>query len=200
MDKTSRPLLIIFYRNPIPGKVKTRLAATVGDQKALEIYRALSQHTRTITEKLPAARIVYYTEAIEQNDLWPDGVFTKALQQGAGLGQRMENAFKEGFESGYTSICIIGTDCWELTTETILQAFEALNSADAVIGPARDGGYYLLGMNKLLPDAFRNKRWSTDTVLQDTIRDFDSLQLGYVKLPERTDVDTEDDLPKELKT
>lgn len=197
MDKTSRRLLIIFYRNPIPGKVKTRLAATVGDQKALEIYRALSQHTRTITEKLPAARIVYYTEAIEQNDLWPNGVFKKALQKGAGLGQRMENAFKEGFESGYTSICIIGTDCWELTTETILQAFEALNSADAVIGPARDGGYFLLGMNKLYPELFKDKQWSSGSVFSDTIYDFTSLGLKYVTLEELRDVDTEDDLPEE---
>lgn len=200
MDKTSSLLLIIFYRNPIAGKVKTRLAATMGDQMALKIYRALSQHTRTITEYLPLTKIVYYTDAIEQGDMWPDNVFKKSLQQGEDLGERMENAFNEGFESGFTSICIIGTDCYELTREIILQAFTALKSSDAVVGPARDGGYYLLGMNKPLKDVFRNKRWSTDAVFQDTIRDFKSLQLRYVKLPKLTDVDTDGDLPQELKT
>lgn len=200
MDKTPGPLLIIFFRNPIPGKVKTRLAATVGNQRALEIYHALSQHTSTITQYLPVARMVYYTDAIEQGDVWPDNLFKKSLQQGKDLGERMENAFNRGFDSGYAPICIIGTDCWELTGQTILEAFHALQTFDAVVGPARDGGYYLLGMNAPAKEVFRNKRWSTDTVLQETLLDFESLRLKYVKLPELSDVDTESDLPEELKT
>ena len=111
----------------------------------------------------------------------------------------MKNAFVAGFETGYTSICIIGTDCYELTAEIITEAFEELESADAVIGPATDGGYYLLGMNKPHVDVFNNKKWSTETVLKETLDDFEALELIYVKLDALNDVDTEDDLPEGLK-
>ena len=194
MDQQIKSLLIIFYRNPKIGKVKTRLAATLGNQKALEIYRKLSLHTKTITEDLNLDKIVFYSDSIDLMDIWPNATFLKALQEGEDLGEKMENAFVGGFETGYTSICIIGTDCFELTEEIITQAFEVLKSADAVIGPAGDGGYYLLGM-KAPADVFENKNWSTETVLQETIHDFESLGLHYIKLQELNDVDTEDDLP-----
>lgn len=199
MDKTTKPLLIIFYRNPKTGRVKTRLAATVGDAKAREIFVKLSIHTKTTTESLPFDKIVFYTESIDLMDIWPNATYLKALQEGTGLGERMRNAFAAGFETGYDSICVIGTDCYELSEQLILEAFDALKSADAVIGPARDGGYYLLGMNGHHPEIFENKQWSTETVLQDTLRDFESLGLKYVKLKELSDVDTEDDLPDALR-
>lgn len=196
MDKSSTPLLIIFYRNPIAGKVKTRLAATVGDQKALEIYRKLALHTKEVTENLPFDKIVFYSESIDLKDMWPNASYSKSLQRGDDLGERMEKAFAAGFETGYASICIIGTDCYELTAECIRQAFTALESADAVIGPAHDGGYYLLGLKKPNPQIFQNKHWSTDRVYNDTVRDLESLGLRYVTLPKLKDVDTEDDLPE----
>lgn len=199
MDQQRKDLLIIFYRNPKIGKVKTRLAATVGNQKALEIYMKLSLHTKRITENLNLEKIVFYTDAIDLMDIWPNATFLKALQDGKDLGEKMKNAFVAGFETGYTSICIIGTDCYELTAKIITQAFEALKSADAVIGPASDGGYYLLGMTNPYTAVFNNKNWSTETVLQETIHDFESLDLNYIKLQELKDVDTEDDLPEELK-
>ncbi|HET9487219.1 MAG TPA: TIGR04282 family arsenosugar biosynthesis glycosyltransferase [Chryseosolibacter sp.] len=199
MDEEAKSLLIIFYRNPEIGKVKTRLAATVGDRKALEIFQRLSLHIKTITENLKMDKIVFYSEAIDLMDKWPNATYLKALQQGEDLGERMKNAFEAGFETGYSSICIIGTDCYELTSEVILRAFEALKSSDAVIGPAKDGGYYLLGTNKPQPELFQNKEWSTETVFKETIRDFESLQLTYAQLQTLNDVDTEDDLPPELK-
>ena len=198
MEQQTKSLLIIFYRNPKIGKVKTRLAATLGNQKALEIYRKLSWHTKTITEDLNLDKIVFYSDVIDLMDIWPNATFLKAFQEGEDLGEKMKNAFVAGFETGYTSICIIGTDCFELTGEIITQAFEVLKSADAVIGPAGDGGYYLLGMNGP-SDVFQNKNWSTETVLQETIHDFESLGLHYFLLQELKDVDTEDDLPEELK-
>ncbi len=198
MDQQRKDLLIIFYRNPKIGKVKTRLAATVGNQKALEIYMKLSLHTKTITEDLNLEKIVFYTDVIDLMDIWPNATFLKALQDGKELGEKMKNAFVAGFETGYTSICIIGTDCYELTAEIITQAFEALKSADAVIGPARDGGYYLLGMTNPHTGVFNNKNWSTETVLQETIQNFESLNLNYIKLQELTDVDTAEDLPDEF--
>ncbi len=198
MDQQRKDLLIIFYRNPKIGKVKTRLAATVGNQKALEIYMKLSLHTKTITEDLNLEKIVFYTDVIDLMDIWPNATFLKALQDGKDLGEKMKNAFVAGFETGYSSICIIGTDCYELTAEIITQAFEALKSADAVIGPARDGGYYLLGMTNPHTGVFNNKNWSTETVLQETIHDFESLGLHYFLLQELKDVDTENDLPDGL--
>lgn len=199
METTTKQLLIIFYRNPLTGKVKTRLAATVGDKKALDVFRQLSLHIKNITENLPLDKIVFYSDFIDLIDIWPNARYLKALQQGDGLGERMKAAFAASFETGYTSVCIIGTDCYELTSEIIGRGFEALTTADVVIGPARDGGYYLLGMNRLYPSFFENKRWSTDSVFRDTISDFDLLGLKYAILPVLTDVDKEDDLPNELK-
>jgi uncharacterized protein len=200
MDESKRSLLIIFYRNPKVGKVKTRLAATVGKEKALEIFRKLSLHTKTITENLAVDKIVFYSDAIDLIDMWPNATFLKALQQGEDLGRRMKHAFVAGFETGYKSICAVGTDCFELTEGIIKQAFEALESFDAVIGPARDGGYYLIGMNKPHVSIFKNKEWSTESVLGDTLNDFESLGLTYLKLQELRDVDTENDLPDTLKS
>jgi uncharacterized protein len=199
MDEPNRSLLIIFYKNPKAGKVKTRLAATVGDAKALDIFEKLALHTKSITGNLGIDKIVFYSDAIDLMDIWPNATYLKAMQQGNDLGERMKNAFTAGFETGYTSICIIGTDCYELTEQMIRQAFESLQSADAVIGPARDGGYYLLGMNEPHSSIFENKRWSTDSVLQDTLSDFKSLGLNYVRMQELRDVDTEDDLPEQMR-
>lgn len=197
MDK-QKALLIIFFRNPKIGKVKTRLAATMGNQRALDIYRKLSLHTKMITEGLKVDKIVFYSDAIDLMDMWPNATFLKAMQEGEYLGEKMKNAFLAGFETGYTSICIIGTDCYELTGEIITEAFEELESVDAVIGPAGDGGYYLLGMKKPHPEVFNNKKWSTETVFEETIHDFEALGLLYVRLEELNDIDTEDDLPDEF--
>jgi len=199
MDETTKTLLIIFYRNPIQGKVKTRLASTLGKKRALEVFLKLSSHTKMITEGLAYDKIVFYSEAIDLMDLWPNATFLKALQRGEDLGEKMKNAFISAFESGYASVCIIGTDCYQLSGEVIDQAFESLRSFDAVIGPAHDGGYYLLGMNKPFKDVFQHKNWSTETVFGETIRDFETLGLKYQKLQVLRDVDTEDDLPDALK-
>jgi rSAM/selenodomain-associated transferase 1 len=199
MDEPTRSLLIIFYRNPKMGRVKTRLAATVGQEKALQIFNKLSLHTKDITRTLEFDKIVFYSDAIDLIDIWPNAVYLKALQRGGDLGARMKHAFVAGFETGYSSICIIGTDCYELTQDIIRQAFEGLKSFDAVIGPARDGGYYLIGMNEPHVDVFKNKQWSTESVLQDTLNDFESLGLKYLKLQVLSDVDGEDDLPDEWK-
>jgi rSAM/selenodomain-associated transferase 1 len=199
MDAPGKSLLIIFYRNPRLGKVKTRLAASVGNHRALDIYRKLSGHTKSITENLPVDKIVFYSESIDLMDIWPNATFLKAFQEGNDLGEKMKNAFVAGFETGYTSICIIGTDCFELTPEIIKEAFEVLQSTDVVLGPASDGGYYLLGMKRPYVEFFQNKLWSSASVLEDTINDLESMNLSHATLQQLADVDTEDDLPDELK-
>lgn len=187
-------LLIILCKNPELGKVKTRIAATLGDEKALAIYYKLINYTQQITEPLPTDKIVYYSNHIDREDSWDNNLFRKALQKGNDLGERMKHAFSESFGQGFSSVCIIGTDCIEITEKIILDAFSVLAEKDAVMGPAKDGGYYLLGMNTLCPDFFYNKKWSTDSVSSDTIQDFESLKLSYSLLPTLSDIDEEKDV------
>lgn len=191
---TSNNLLLIFYRNPELGKVKTRLAATIGNEKALSIYLKLAEHTQNITEGLKADKLVFYSHTIEKQDQWPDEIYQKAVQSGNDLGERMLNAFKYGVESGYKHICIIGTDCLELNQDIIQNAFNALAQHDVVLGPAKDGGYYLLGMKKVYSDFFNNKQWSTQTVAHDTLLDVLQLKASVRLLPLLSDVDVEEDL------
>jgi rSAM/selenodomain-associated transferase 1 len=190
-----KSLLIIFYRNPELGKVKTRLAKTLGDEKALAIYLKLSSHTRAITENLAIDKVIYYSNFVDTEDAWPNTTFQKKLQNGNDLGEKMNNAFVEGFKNGYKRICVIGTDCFELTGDIIKQAFDHLHTNDAVIGPAKDGGYYLLSIKNLIPELFTNKTWSSDTVATDTIQNFKDLRVSFAQLQVLTDVDEEKDLP-----
>jgi uncharacterized protein len=191
----AKELLIIFIKNPELGKVKTRLAATLGPEKALIIYNQLLSHTRKITEKLPLPQALYYSDFIPAKDSWDSQVFRKQVQSGSNLGERMLRAFQEGFNEGYNRICIIGSDCFELTSEIILNAFKKLEEHDVVIGPAEDGGYYLLGMQELQPYLFANKSWSTEAVLQQTLDEIKLKGLSVALLPTLTDVDEEKDLP-----
>ncbi|WP_299260430.1 TIGR04282 family arsenosugar biosynthesis glycosyltransferase [uncultured Aquimarina sp.] len=185
-------LLMIFTRNPELGKCKTRLAATIGDHAALEVYELLLAHTVSITKNLTVAKEVYYSTRIGENDIWNSTVYDKKQQEGEDLGDRMYNAFKSGFKAGYTNIIIIGSDMYDLSQSDIQNAFNALKTNDYVIGPAEDGGYYLLGMKTLNSKVFQNKSWGTNTVLQNTLND---LQQTTIKLlEERNDIDYYEDI------
>lgn len=190
----NKKLLLILIKNPLLGKAKTRLAATVGPERALEIYQALLNRTHQITSDLPMHKALYYSDFVGVNDIWDLNHFEKKIQTGNDLGDRMYNAFKDGFERGYGPVCIIGSDCYELTQEIINQAFAILKSQDVVLGPSTDGGYYLLGMNILQPAFFKNKDWSTPAVLNQTLSDAQHLGLTVGLLPTLTDVDEEKDL------
>lgn len=183
--------MLIFTRNPELGKVKTRLAASIGDKAALAVYKELLLHTKTITETVKAVKAVYYSEAIEQNDIWVESVFGKNLQQGDDLGERMKNAFEEGFRQGFEQLVIIGSDVYDISTSDLEKAFEHLETSDYVIGPAEDGGYYLLGMKKLNHEIFRDKDWGTSTVYEQTLKD---LEGPVAVLPRRNDIDRYEDI------
>lgn len=188
----TKNLLLIFTRNPELGKAKTRLAKTVGNQTALEIYKFLLERTRDISSKVNADKAVYYSVKIRENDIWNPDIFNKHQQLGEDLGIRMLNAFKNGFNSGYKKVLIIGSDLYDLSAKNIEKAFKELDSNDVVIGPAIDGGYYLLGMNSLQENVFKNKNWGTETVRKDTLQDlFDK----KVKLLEfKNDIDIYEDI------
>ena len=140
--------LIIFTRNPQLGKVKTRLAESIGEEKALEIYRALLEHTQSITLNLDCDKFVFYDQNIENNDIWLESVYDKKLQFGVDLGAKMQNAFNQLFELGYKNCIIIGSDIFDFKDFHIQDAFYKLQFSDVVIGPAEDGGYYLLGIKR----------------------------------------------------
>ena len=184
--------LIIFVRNPLLGKVKTRIAATIGDENALVIYKHLLQHTKNITESLPVTKFVFYADEVTTNDLWNG--YEKWLQSGTDLGERMSNAFESLFKNGFTKIVIIGSDCLELDEKMILDAFLKLNEYEIVIGPATDGGYYLLGMKSPFKNLFENITWSSNSVFNETIKQIEKRNLTLFLLPILNDVDEEKDI------
>ena len=186
--------LIIFVKNPLPGLVKTRLAKTIGEQEAVAVYRQLLLHTYNITMKCNADKYVFYSDFINEDDLWSNGNYGKILQQGNNFGERILNAFELLFLQGYKKVVIIGSDCIEIETSHIHQAFDYMDDCDIVIGPAQDGGYYLFGMKAMCEQFFLNKNWSTSQLLQQTLNDISQLRLTFHLLPVLSDVDEEKDM------
>ena len=189
---TSKNALIIFARNPELGKCKTRLAKVIGNEAALEIYKYLLNHTAEISEKIKADKFVFYSDDIKKEDLWNKDIFRKKLQYGTDLGARMENAFTELFQLNYEKVIIIGSDLLDLNTKHVDDAFQLLETNELVIGPAKDGGYYLLGMKNLHLDVFKNKDWGTSTVFKETIKDIQNS--NYALMEELNDIDTFEDI------
>ena len=202
-----KKLLLIFVKNPKKGTVKTRLAKTMGDEKAYQTYLKLLRFTIEIAGKVNAHKQIWYSSFID----WKDGLeeqpsdrskrsdgydmrFEKKLQNGENLGERMLNAFQEGFDEEFEKIVIIGSDCPDISPEIIEDAFDRLDEDDVVIGPSEDGGYYLLGLKKLIPEIFKGISWSTDTVFSETVKVLKQKNLGYGELPTLNDIDTEEDL------
>lgn len=190
--------LIIFIKNPVEGNVKTRLAKDIGHPKALTIYKYLLAYTRKLSSSVQANRLLFYDNEVAVGDEWAESNFKKFPQTGEDLGSRMFNAFQTAESKGNRNIIIIGSDCIQLTSELIKHAFSELERHDFVIGPAKDGGYYLLGMKYPEIRVFENKRWSTSTVFTDTLKDIKGLSKTVFVLPELTDIDTLADLDREL--
>ena len=182
-------------RNTQLGTVKTRLASTIGDQMALKVYKALLKHTAKEVNKVSAHKKVFYSEYIKSVDIWGEMNFLKGLQSKGNLGQRIENAFSSAFAEGYHNVLIIGSDLFSLKSSHIKKAIKQLKNNEVVIGPAFDGGYYLLGLKMSLPILFYNKKWGSATVLEDTLIDLKSKSVFL--LEPLNDIDTFQDLKKE---
>lgn len=190
----TKEALLIFTKNPVPGKVKTRLAITVGNDVAFSVYQQLVKHTLVITSGLPVDKFVFYSDEVEQEDVWNKKHYLKQLQQGNNLGERMNNAFASTFKKGVNKVVVIGTDCPGLDAGIIMNAFAYLDKYNVVIGPAADGGYYLLGMKQHHPQLFENIAWSTNIVFEETISKCVASHLDYWLLPVLNDIDEEKDL------
>ena len=191
----SNLLIIVFVRNPELGRVKTRLAKSIGDQAALETYKILSKHTASVVHKTTADKIIFYSDKIQDNDVWTATNCKKQIQTKGDLGQKMLDAFQYGFSLGYKKIIIIGSDLYSLRLKHIESAFEKLEYYDVVFGPALDGGYYLLGLNFVIPKIFKQKQWSTSSVFKETLSDLKEFNVNL--LEPLNDIDTYEDLKKE---
>lgn len=189
--------LLIFIKNPALGKVKTRLAKTVGKYNALKVYQYLLSHVMEITFELDSFdKFIYYNEFIPTKDEWPASIYQKEMQEGEGLGNKMLNAFKKTFIDSYQKVVLIMPDCPKMTDTLIEKAFKSLDSHDFVLGPTDDGGYYLIGMKAFTPQLFENKTYSTGHTLDDVKAEIAKLDKTIFLLPELTDVDMEEDLGK----
>ena len=140
-------LLIIFVKNFVPGKVKTRLAKSIGNNGALDVYKDLFDITHKESLKVDCTRHIYFSDSI-MSTFWPND--EKFIQKGTDLGEKMLNAFKKGFEQGYKNIILIGSDLPDISKDIINSGFRALNKNQTVFGPALDGGYYLASWDVVL--------------------------------------------------
>lgn len=186
--------LVIFARVPHPGKVKTRLAATVGEAGACEIYRQLLHRTAELARSLGGIDVtVAAPEAPEQLCEFFGPNISGKIQAHGDLGVKMSAAFDEQFRDGASRVVMICSDCPWITRGDIEAAFQGLGEHDLVLGPATDGGYWLIGLKRPAPGLFTGVAWSTNTVFDETLKKAAALNLRVAQLRTLSDIDTEND-------
>ncbi len=195
--------LIIFIKNPELGKVKTRIARTLGDEKALAVYLKLLDITRKAALATATDRHLFYGQYIDHQDDWQATHFTKHLQHtSSDLGERMYVAFGKILSAKYEKAIIVGSDIPEISEVILQQGFESLNTQASVIGRAKDGGYYAIGFNfdkipdpdTLLKEIFLGKTWSHANVANDAIEVLGNHGIKPAQMPLLSDADTEADV------
>ena len=195
----SENLLMVFVKYPTPGAVKQRLAQHLGNDRAAEIYKKIAE---TIVQKVaPASSEDYILEICfsPQEDerlvrRWLNENEYFSPQQGSDLGARMSNAFSHAFAAGYTKALLIGSDCPDISRTIVNRGFMLLDTHDIVLGPAQDGGYYLIGVRRPEPELFSNMDWGTGRVLQQTLDKINDAGLTSALLPQLRDIDRIEDL------
>jgi|ERR687886_658880 rSAM/selenodomain-associated transferase 1 len=199
MTKAARECLIIFTRYPEPGKTKTRLIPVLGAEGAATLQRQMTEQKLAEVKKLQA----FYPLSVEIHfaggnkqlmQEWLGSSLVYRRQSEGDIGCRMASAFLASFEAGINAVVLIGTDCPDLNAQLMAGAFLALPQHDLVLGPALDGGYYLIGLRRLIPELFTGIRWSTAEVLPQTLRIAQRLNLAVAQLPLLSDVDRPEDL------
>ena len=187
-----KSIVLVFAKAPISGTVKTRLAFIIGNKKALWIYKKLLYKTDSELKKLSQDVVVFYHGGPSTLFKKIFLAFQKKSQQGEDLGERMQSAFQWGFDKGYEKILIIGCDLWDLSKPLLENAFKQLDSNDYVIGPASDGGYYLLGCKKFTKHLFTEKKWGSPEVYHQTMKELIGKSVAI--LDKKNDIDTLEDL------
>lgn len=193
-------MVLVFVRAPMAGAVKTRLAAAIGPQAALDVYRRLAEHTLREAAALAGEGVevrVHHTPADAGAAVraWLGGGPVYLPQADGDLGWRMREAFARAFADGSERVVIVGSDLPELSADLLRRAFAMLDAHPAVIGPARDGGYYLLALTRLVDGIFEGIAWSTPEVLEATLERFRAAGVEPAMLEVLGDVDEVDDLP-----
>jgi hypothetical protein len=189
--------LIVFVKNLIPGMVKTRLAKDIGQDMAMEVYKELVSFTAEISDKVKDVdKAVYYSLYVEMWDFFNDEKYQKSIQQGNDLGQRMLNAFYDAFEEGYEKVVLIGSDTPDISKKLIVEAYAKLDDSDVVVGPAEDGGYYLIGMKDAHKELFEGMTYSHADVYQELIEAAEDMSLKVSTIQTLFDIDTVDDMKK----
>ncbi|HKQ04398.1 MAG TPA: TIGR04282 family arsenosugar biosynthesis glycosyltransferase [Blastocatellia bacterium] len=191
--------LIIFTRYPEPGRAKTRLIPALGAEGAADLHRRLTERTLATARRLATLRRLTLEVRYAGGDAalmrqWLGGGPHLRAQGDGDLGARMREAFREAFEEGCYGVVLIGTDCPDIAPATLLSAFTALGDNELVMGPARDGGYYLIGLRRAIPQLFEGINWGTDTVLRHTLQIAARLDLRYRLLEQLDDIDRPEDL------
>lgn len=190
----NKRVVIYFVKYPEPGKVKTRLAKSVGFVQAARMYRTLAEENwrMLVQNRLRLGKLVVAYDPPEQLEAiqnWLEVADAYVPQEGKDLGERLEHAFRFWFDKGCHSVIALGSDTLQLSIEEIVQGTKALISHDAVIGPARDGGYYLIGTSREHPSIFKNIPWSSTQVFESTLTRLNERNLSYYLLQKLEDLD-----------
>ncbi|MGH7675645.1 MAG: TIGR04282 family arsenosugar biosynthesis glycosyltransferase [Gemmatimonadales bacterium] len=190
-------VLAVFVKAPVAGRVKTRLAAEVGVHNAAEIYRGLGRRVVAACVGRGYDTVVWFAPLGARRAVrhWLKGLRVAAFRaQGSGvLGARLAAVFCQHFREGARRVILIGSDCPGVDSRLVSRALAALDKHELVVGPARDGGYYLVGLRAPAPQLFRGIAWSTDAVLEQTLARARQLGLSAALLPTLRDVDTASD-------
>jgi rSAM/selenodomain-associated transferase 1 len=190
MRKTNTVLYFVKY--PLPGQVKTRLARTIGPQEAARVYQELAENNYKVLSLAKDTDIVImFDPPRNEKEIkqWLSGANSYVAQKGEDLGERLSHAFQWAFDHGYQAVTVVGSDILELTPTIVEQSFVALTRSDVVIGPAKDGGYYLIGLSSHQPKLFEGINWSTSVVLSQTYRIIGTLRLKFSTLCPLEDLD-----------
>lgn len=189
--------LMLFTRYPEAGNTKTRLIPHLGAVQAAELQRWMTTSVaREIAALGPGVdrQIHFSGGCLSQMQAWLGRQFTYLPQFAGGLGNRLHRAFLGNFQAGSGAVVAIGSDCPELNTEHLEQAFCQLQTHDVVLGPAADGGYYLIGLNRPQPQLFETIPWGTGDVFERTVAIATTLNLSIATLEQLRDVDRPEDL------
>lgn len=197
-ESTMKRGLIVLAREPLPGKVKTRLAAAIGDQAAAELYESMLQDVLKTVRELSDVDVVVYWDCREGAlPLLAEKYRCRSRRQITGeLGERMRGAFEEMFADGCELCCIIGSDAPDLPLPYLQEAYRLLSAppADVVLGPSLDGGYYLLGLRQVCPELFSDIQWGSAAVLDQSLSAAEDSGRSVSLLPVWRDIDTLEDL------
>jgi rSAM/selenodomain-associated transferase 1 len=195
MPASLNNVLIVFVKYPEPGFVKTRLAEKIGKDKAASLYRLFVEAILARTEDIGFRRIIFchphekfqgFRDWLGDNEVY--------FQKGDTLGERLSNAFEFIFEKGAKRVIAIGSDSPTIDGKLIIKAFNKLESKECVIGPAQDGGYYLIGLSHFHREIFKDINWSTKDVFSQTKDKVNKLGLEFSILDKEIDIDSFDDL------